>query len=152
MSPNTWGPPTWLFLHTLAQNIKDSQFSKIKEDIIQSIIFMCRYLPCPTCATHAIQFWNSIDRQRIRNKRDLINVLFMFHNTVNKRVGKPRFIYDSLPLVYGNKNIIVTFNECARTFHTKGNMKLVADAMHRRRALEHMRKCIIQNAQHFDFP
>jgi hypothetical protein len=29
MSPSSWGPPTWIFIHTLAAKVKESNFPTI---------------------------------------------------------------------------------------------------------------------------
>ena len=32
MSPSQWGPPTWMFIHTLAEKVKDEEFPKIGQN------------------------------------------------------------------------------------------------------------------------
>ena len=85
MSPSTWGPPTWLFMHTLAEKIKDTSFLTVGPQLINVLIQICNNLPCPECATHAKSFWSKVKVSNIKSKLDLCNLLYVFHNMVNKR-------------------------------------------------------------------
>ena len=38
MSPSQWGPPTWMFIHTLAEKVKEDSFAIIGNQIIVNII------------------------------------------------------------------------------------------------------------------
>ena len=38
MSPSNWGPPTWIFMHSLAANLKEDSFSVIGPSLILLII------------------------------------------------------------------------------------------------------------------
>ena len=33
----TWGSPTWMFLHTIAEKIKDEHFSKLRNELLKNI-------------------------------------------------------------------------------------------------------------------
>ena len=48
MSPSTWGPSTWLFIHTLAAKIKDSSFPLIAPSLLLILIQICNNLPLNT--------------------------------------------------------------------------------------------------------
>ena len=85
MSPSQWGPPTWMFIHTLAEKVKEDQFPKIGQQIIANIQQICYNLPCPDCADHAKIFWSKVKVRNIQSKNDLINLLYVFHNCINKR-------------------------------------------------------------------
>ena len=82
MSPSNWGPPTWFFMHTLAEKIKDESFPIVGQHVIMSIIQICNHLPCPECAQHAKEFWSKVKISSIKTKTDLINVLFVFHQNL----------------------------------------------------------------------
>ena len=60
MSPSQWGPPTWLFLHTIAEKIKEDSYPTIGRQLINNIIHICGLLPCPECSTHAKKFWSNV--------------------------------------------------------------------------------------------
>ena len=149
MSPSTWGPPTWIFLHTSAAKIKEDSFPIIGHLFIQAIMQICFNLPCPECAQHAKQFWSRVRINNIKTKNDLRNLLFVFHNMVNTRRKIPHFKYDDL-VVYDKKNIIETYNNFSKNFNTKGNMKLLNESFHRTRMLSSLRIWIMKNISHFN--
>jgi hypothetical protein len=149
MSPSQWGPPTWIFMHTLAEKIKEDSFPMIGQQLIIQIIQMCANLPCPDCASHAKVFWSKVKTGNVQSKHDLINLLFVFHNTVNKRNHLPLFKIESLTY-YKSKNVIKSFNHFARNFNTYGNMRLINESFHRSRFLISLRNWLMNNLQHFD--
>jgi len=149
MSPNTWGPPTWIFLHTLAEKIKEESFPIIGPNLIMAIMQICYNLPCPDCTLHAKTFWSKVKTANIRSKTDLINLLFVFHNIVNKRKNLPPFKYVDLQY-YKTRNIIETHNQFARNFNTHGNMKLLNETFHRNRMLSSFKSWFMKNLYHFN--
>jgi len=149
MSPNTWGPPTWIFMHTLAEKIKDESFPIIGPNLILALIQICNNLPCPECSQHAKQFWNKVKTGNIASKTDLINLLFVFHNMVNKRKRFPPFKYVDLQY-YKTRNVIETHNKFANNFNTKGNMNLINESFHRSRMLYSLKTWVMTNLIHFN--
>lgn len=148
MSPSTWGPPTWLFIHTLAEKIKESSFPVIGPQLILILMKICNNLPCPECTQHAKQFWSKVNVANIKTKTDLINLLFVFHNMVNKRKQLPPFKYASLQY-YQSKNIIDTYNVFSKKFNTHGNMSLINESFHRNMMLASLRAWLMSNLTHF---
>ena len=149
MSPSQWGPPTWIFIHTLVAKIKDNQFPAIGQQVISHIIQICMFLPCPECSIHAKQFWANVNTKNINTKQDLINLIFVFHNSVNKRRGIRPFRYVDLQY-YNTLNLIETFNNFARSFNTNGNMKLLTESFHRGRLLQILRVWLMSNLASFN--
>jgi hypothetical protein len=149
MSPSDWGPPTWLFLHTLAEKIKENSFPLISQQLIKMIIEICNNLPCPECTTHAKAFWRNVSVQNIKSKQDLINLLFVFHNNVNRRKKIKLFKYEHLKK-YENLKIIQQYNIFTQNFNTNGNMNLINEAFHRKLMLISLRRWIMTNISHFE--
>jgi hypothetical protein len=149
MSPNQWGPPTWIFFHTLAEKIKDSSFELVGKSLVSNINRICSLLPCPECSQHAKTFWSRVNFATIKTKTDLKNILYVFHNTVNRRKRQPLFKYEKLEY-YKTRNVIETYNNFSRNFNTYGNMNLIADSFHRVRLLAYLKKWLTINIQHFD--
>lgn len=149
MSPSQWGPPTWMFLHTIAEKIKEESFPIIGHQLIMNIIQICRFLPCPDCAEHSKQFWSNVGISNLNSKTDLINLLYVFHNSVNKRKKMPAFKYDNLNY-YSTKSVIESFNWFAKNFNTKGNMNLLTESFHRTRLLASLRQWFLLNIHHFN--
>lgn len=150
MSPSDWGPPTWVFMHTLAEKVKEESFPVIGPQLIGILIQICANLPCPECATHAKVFWSNVKTHNIATKQDLINLLFVFHNSVNKRKKQALFRHESLQY-YKSKSVIDTFNQFVKNFNTRGNMKLLTEAFHRTRFIGSLKVWLMNNiGKHFD--
>lgn len=82
-----WGPVTWILFHSLAAKINSRYFNEERSNLIHYIRSICRILPCPNCAQHAIQ--NLVNIDKIKTKRELEVFLFNLHNTVNARKKVP---------------------------------------------------------------
>lgn len=149
MSPSYWGPSTWIFMHTLAAKIKETSFPVIGPNLILILIQICNNLPCPECSQHAKQFWSKVKTANIKSKSDLINLLFVFHNMVNKRKQLRPFKYENLQY-YETRNIIETYNTFARNFNTRGNMNLINESFHRNMMLSSLRTWVMSNLSHFN--
>lgn len=144
-----WGPSTWLFMHTLASRIKEDSFKTMGNQLIFSIIQICNHLPCPDCCQHAKMFWRNVKIANITSKKDLIDLLFIFHNSVNKRKRQPLFKHSDLTY-YETKNIIETYNIFSKNFNTRGNMNLISEEFHRKRMIGLLRNWLMTNIQHFE--
>lgn len=151
MSPNQWGPPTWIFMHTLPAQLLPESFALIGAELIHWEQQICRHLPCPDCTVHAGEFWRKVKTSNIRTATDLENLLFVFHNAVNKRKRQPPFRHADLQY-YKTRNVIETFNAFARNYHTHGNMNLINESFHRDRMLQGLRAWLMRNLGHFGLP
>jgi hypothetical protein len=149
MSPSQWGPPTWVFFHTLAAKIKEGHYDVIGPQVIRNIIAICGLLPCPECSVHAKQFWAKVNINKVNTREDLINLLYVFHNTVNRRKQNRPFQYVDLQY-YKTLNLIDVFNNFTKGFHTKGNMNLLTESFHRSRLLTSLKQWLMSNIGHFD--
>jgi len=105
----SWGPPTWSFLHTLIEKIKEEHLSKIRLDILKNIYAICCNLPCPECSQHAKTYLNNLNFNAIRTKNDFKNMIYTFHNSVNIKKGKPLFNRNDLDSKYENNVLTTTF-------------------------------------------
>jgi len=144
-----WGPPTWIFFHTLAEKIKEDSFPVIGQQLIGLIIKICCNLPCPDCSQHSKQFWARVKMVTLKNKQDLIHILFIFHNMVNKRRRIPEFKKENLGL-YKEKKLLEVYNQFTRNFNTNGNMNLINDSFHRNMMLSSLKTWFIHNIQYFN--
>ena len=149
MSPSDWGPPTWIFIHTLAEKVKENSFPLISQNLIKIIIQICNNLPCPECTSHAKIFWSKVNILSIQTKQDLINLLYVFHNNVNKRKRIQLFKYEDLKM-YKNYKLIQKYNIFMKNFNTNGNMNLINESFHRNLMLISLKRWIMTNISHFD--
>ena len=133
MSISRWGPPIWIFLHTLAEKIKnETDFMTIKADLIYFLTQICKNLPCPTCSAHSSLLLKQLNFQTVNSKDDFKNILFLLHNAVNKSKKKPAFNISELSLQYENNKLFDTYNNFIAVFQTKGNMNLLTDSFQRK--------------------
>jgi hypothetical protein len=149
MSPSNWGPPTWDLLHTLAEKVKEDKYAVISSQLYGYILQICYNLPCPECSLHAKLFLSKVNSKGLTTKNDLKNMLFVFHNVVNKRKNKKLYKQEELE-IYSKKNIIITFNKFSTQFSSYGNTRLLADNFHRKQLILSIKKWIMQNIQCFD--
>jgi hypothetical protein len=136
-------------MHTLAAKIKETSFPVIGPSLILVLIQICNNLPCPECAQHAKHFWSKVKTANIKTKDDLINLLFVFHNMVNKRKQLLPFKHENLPY-YKTRNVVQTYNSFSRNFNTRGNMSLINDSFRRNMMLSSLRTWLMTNLNHFD--
>jgi len=146
-----WGEPTWFFLHTIACKIKNENFQQLRDEIINLIFNICSNLPCPTCSEHAVEYLKSINYNMIRTKQQLIDMLYTFHNEVNKKKGFPIFPYEDLETKYSSavtKNIIFNFilhyQDKHKSFH------MIANDMFRNRQVNILKEWFNNNFKYFD--
>ena len=150
MSPNQWGPPIWTLFHTMIEKIKDDKYSELYPQIFNLIKQVCRELPCPDCSNHATTFLNKVNIKTIQTREDFRMMLFVFHNMVNKRKGKPIFNSSDLEKYASNK-LPQVFFVFTQTYNPKlGNLKLMTDTITRKRIIETLRAWFKLNYQSFN--
>jgi hypothetical protein len=149
MSPATWGPIIWCFIHTLVEKIKEDQFNNIGFQTFNIIKQFCKNLPCPECSSHATQFLSKINFNFIKTKNDLKSLMYVFHNVVNKNKKKELFNVAYLNM-YKNKNLIKAYNDFVSVYHTRGNTKLMADSFARDITMKQLKSFLLNNRQYFN--
>jgi len=144
MSPKHWGPPTWIFFHTLAEKIQEDKFIHIGHELVGHIISICNNLPCQDCTRHAKEHLSKIDIKGIKTKNDLRNMLYVLHNEVNKLTSKNLFKYENLNN-FAKNDLILAFNNFAKNFTAGVSLNSLSFSFHRSRLLPPIRKWIIKN-------
>tara|TARA_B100000424_G_C22867526_1_gene462040 strand:- start:173 stop:622 length:450 start_codon:yes stop_codon:yes gene_type:complete len=149
MSKN-WGQATWLFLHSLSYKIKDDKFLEHKNEIIEIFAKICASLPCPDCQEHAKNYVIKNDLNKINSKNDFIEMLWVFHNIVNKRQGKKEFPYKSL-IIY-NKTIFINVCQNFINIYNRpiNNQRLLLNSMGRDRVTKHVISFVTKNKDIFN--
>lgn len=104
-----WGNACWFLFHVAAMRIRSERQDQIQR-LLDKIIYVCRHLPCPICTEHAVNTFNSIRRENIKTKEDLILCIFQLHNIVNARTKKPQFSIEDHNKMYENAPLDVVFN------------------------------------------
>lgn len=96
--------PLWYLFHSIAAKINPI-FHKENPTVLWDFIKKtCSVLPCPYCRYHAINYVNKISICQVNTKEKIINVLFVFHNSVNQRNNEKKFQEKELEK-YNNANI-----------------------------------------------
>ncbi len=149
MKKAVWGPIIWKTLHCLTYKIKDEHFPTQKTKLIDIIIKICSNLPCPVCSNHAQGMIKKYRLQFIKNKQDLIRILFFMHNEVNKRLKKVEFKFDNLT-IYDSLRFRDVLTEY---YNTNINMhlgeKMMLYSFHRKKFLTIFKEYVNQNIQYF---
>lgn len=147
-----WGEPFWNLFHVLAEKVIDVNFSKIRVDFLNIIYTICSNLPCPDCTNHAIIYLNSINFNQIKSKADLKNMLWSFHNEVNKKKGFPMFPRDELENKYQQANTIHIIEQFLFFFRRRntGNIHLLADNLYKERINKTILKWFKENLHNFE--
>ncbi len=142
--PEVWGPATWTLFHVLAEKVNERIYPRIAGQIFDVIKRLCSALPCPECAQDATIFLNKVKLNELRSKNDFKNMIYMFHNYVNAKKRKPLYKYSDLE-IYKKYNIVFVFNRFISVYHTKGNMRLLAESFQRQLIIRTVREWFSRN-------
>jgi len=112
-----WGPSTWIFLHGLVEKIDENKFINSRFIIWNEIMYICSNMPCLHCSDHAKKLLRVIDPKTIKSKQILKELLYRFHNVVNKKLEKDKeemIILDKYENIKLSKITILMVNNWAR--------------------------------------
>jgi hypothetical protein len=138
----SWGPVTWLFLHTLVEKFSDEQYLIVKDELLSYTKKICSILPCPDCAKHAINYLKPI--KSIETKTLFVNMLFQFHNSVNYKTKKIIMPYNELAK-YKKLNLKVLYNVLLNEYNKQvNNTKMLLGALMKRQILMDLDKWLKQ--------
>lgn len=144
-----WGPPTWMFFHTFAEKINDDFYRKHTPYILDMFKQMCAALPCPTCQAHATQYMSKIHVRHILTKEDFKNMLWTFHNTVNRRLKKPIFTKDQLSM-YKRANFRLIINHFRHQMYRNWTLnRSFSEQLFRRRTTTNLVNFVITHQNQF---
>jgi len=146
--PEVWGPATWTLFHVLAEKVNEFVYPRIAGQIFDVIKRICSALPCPECAQDATIFLSKVRVHELRTKNDFKNMVYMFHNYVNAKKRRPLFNYANLE-IYKKYNIVSVFNRFISVYHTKGNMRLLAESFQRQLIVRNIREWFSRNCCFF---
>lgn len=106
MNNNSWGPVTWVLLHTIAAKIKSEYFLSNKVFLINIIKLICKTLPCEDCANHATILLNNYKHfHKLNTLHEFQIWLWEFHNIINIKLGKKEVSKDILQNFHKNNLI-----------------------------------------------
>lgn len=104
-----FGPGVWLVIHTMAIDaVTDEKIT----DFIDWLGMMLNRLPCPKCVKHATTYLYNHDPniyRRTKNSNGKLVGMFIwtwiFHNSVNQRLGKDMYEFDEAYEMYLPKDV-----------------------------------------------
>ena len=146
--PEVWGPPIWTLFHVLAEKINERVYPFYAGQLFSVIKNICSALPCPECTSDASIFLGKIKIQDLKTKVDFKNMVYFFHNYVNAKKRKRLYNYSGLE-VYKKYNIVNVFNRFISVYHTRGNMKLLAESFQRQNIIKNIRAWFTKNIMAF---
>lgn len=148
--PEVWGPAVWTLFHVLVEKISEESYHHIGKQLFHFIGRICKYLPCPDCSMDATRFLAKVNVQNLKNKGDLKNIIYIFHNYVNVKKRKRLFNYANMD-IYRVYNIIPIINNFIAKYNTKGNLKLLSESFQRKFVIQGFKKWLSLNMRAF-FP
>lgn len=125
-----WGNAVWLLFHTLAEKLDENFIKSNCKDVLRLIEIICKNLPCPDCANHAMMTLKGGNLNNIKCKDDLKCFIWTFHNIVNHKLKKPILTKDYLDLYKRaiTYNVVQNFKN---NFYTRPyNDKLLIQSFH----------------------
>ena len=99
MEPNVWGPPGWIFLHTVTFQYPENPTDLDKQKYYTFFNSLKNVLPCPNCREHYRENFENIPI-RLESREDLIEWLIDIHNNVNQSNNKPKLQYQDVVKKY----------------------------------------------------
>jgi len=146
-----WGEPTWFLFHTLAYKVKHEHIHIVIKPLLQIIYTICINLPCPMCASHAKDYLNAINFDSIQTKSQLINLFFVFHNTINEKKSYPIFTKQQLDEKYAKANTLNIIHNFIHHYNDSSfNINLISANMYRTNLITLLKKWFNENIQYFD--
>ena len=99
-----WGPPLWEYLHMMSLKYSNSPSYNEKRTMKNLLNNISHFLPCDKCRNHAVEYMNNNDLDIATTNTDtLFRFLVDFHNSVNKRLGKPIMGVNTAYTIYLSK-------------------------------------------------
>ena len=146
-----WGEPTWFLFHTLAHKVKTEYIHIVIKPLLQIIYTICINLPCPMCASHAKDYLNAINFDSIKTKSQLINLFFVFHNTINEKKSYPIFTKQQLDEKYAKANTLNIIHNFIHHYNDPSfNINMISANLYRNNLISLLKKWFNENIQHFD--
>jgi len=96
MSNARWGNPVWILLHTFAEKLREDVYRNNYEACFSFVRHISEHVPCHVCRMESKRYLSKVDCGELQTKECFKLFLFMFHNDVNRRLGKRLFTLSEL--------------------------------------------------------
>lgn len=146
MSKKVWGNITWKLFHSLSFNISDDATQQDIKECIEMIKYISFNLPCPTCSQHAAKLLKNVNINNYKNKYQLIQFVYIYHNKVNENIGKQMFNKELLFQTYSNVDFESVLNDFFKVYQNlKSNRTMILYSFHRNMILIRLKNYLIIN-------
>ena len=99
MPKREWGPRAWHWLHNMAITYSDNPTLADKQMAYRRIYKFIEGLPCEECRRHSMQYISAVPPD-YTDSHTLQIWVWTFHNSVNKRLGRPIFTLEEYKHMY----------------------------------------------------
>jgi hypothetical protein len=149
ISTNIWGPPTWILLHSIVEQIKNPDFNNYKVNILNIIKNICINVPCQVSSQTSRFFLNNVNINTLQNLHDIKVMLYLFHNFVNKNNKKAIFNFSDTKK-YKDVNLSLAFG-LFRNLHLN-NLNLKNSMNHNKMVIiiNDINNFILENIVYYD--
>lgn len=90
LPPEIWGPIFWAMMHILSMAYPEDPTYSEKRSAKELFNALVHLLPCPVCRSHYKETLQKIPVETwLDNRTSLVEWVWMVHNDVNERLGKP---------------------------------------------------------------
>lgn len=135
MSKEQWGKACWYMFHTLAHKLKPER-TDLVEPLLNNIINICNNLPCQECSLHASSVMSNLNKKAIKTPRDLANMVWMFHNTVNEKLKTKQITLEEHDEMYSRALLVPVVNHFMMVMNQRiGNERAIMYSMSRQMAV-----------------
>ena len=146
VSKKEWGNAVWKFFHVLSLKINEKTCNpQTIKSLFQYIKNICRLLPCPVCSEHATQLLSQVNDYKCTTKKGLKDVLYIFHNNVNKQTNTKLFAYERLK-EYEKYNLIQSYNQMVSRL-INNNFAEMSNNMSKKILINNFKKYLIEQVQ-----
>jgi len=93
MATKYWGPLGWMTLHSVSLIYPDTPTAEERAIMDKFIRLFAETISCPTCKDHfqrLLSLYTANHPEYLNSKQDLAVFVFRAHNSVNRKLDKPR--------------------------------------------------------------
>jgi len=131
-----WGEITWVFLHTLSVLSTEEKYTQHKALYFDTLLTICKCLPCPECQEHAILYMRS--KKPPDTLQGFKTLIWEFHNAVNTSTHKRKYPIEILE-IYKVVNLTKAFHFCRIAILTQPyNPKMISSRMYTEKSFKSM--------------
>ena len=102
--PNVWGPRFWFVFHIATTVYPTKPSSHVRTAFFNFILSIPLLLPCKECRNHCMKYISenlNVVKSAVFSRRQVFEFFVNFHNSVNRRRGKPIVTVDEAIELYG---------------------------------------------------